>query len=370
MPTNLTVEALKKKEEVEKARTPEEKLTKLREFLSLIPKHKGTEKLIKQVRKQIATLEKELRKKGKTKTGFSYIVEKTGDIQVSLLSTEYNVKAELMKLLTGVKPGYTEITPSGKPYTGIFKYRGVYMQVVNIPVLDKWQDENIIRRGLAQIRNSDIALIVLSDGNIKENIEKIDDLLFTQGNIYLATHLQLEIEKLPPRSGLKLILEPKPEQNIIGDILNSLRNSGIRDLLVNIRGRVPIADIVNLVKYKPMIKPALALLPDAKGLNKYYSRITMVEKPKTIDQIGEAIIKSMGLIRVYTKKIGTKEPSPRPLLLKEGATVIEAARIIHKRFAERFCYARIWSKKIRPSPQRVGPLFTLNDEDIIEIHTK
>lgn len=370
MPTNLTVEALKKKEEVEKARTPEEKLIKLREFLSLIPKHKGTEKLVKQVRRQIATLEKELRRKGKTRTGFSYLVEKTGDIQVALISTEYRIKSELMELLTGVKPSYTEITPSGKMYAGIFKYKGVYMQIVNIPVLNKWQDEKIVRRGMAQIRNSDIALIVLSGRDYREDLEKIDNLLFTQGNIYLATHLQVEIEKLPPKSGLKLIIEPKPDQNTIGEALNSLRNSGVRDLLVNIRGKVSIADIVDLVKCKPTIKPAVALLPNINGLDKYYSRITMIEKPKTTDQIGEAIIKSLGLIRVYTKKIGIKEPSTRPLLLREGATVIEAAKMIHKRFAERFSYAKIWSKKIRPSPQRVGPLYTLNDEDIIEIHMK
>ena len=60
MPTNLTVVAKKKWNEASLARTPQEKIVKLQEFLSLIPKHKGTEKLCAQVKTKIATLRKEI----------------------------------------------------------------------------------------------------------------------------------------------------------------------------------------------------------------------------------------------------------------------------------------------------------------------
>ncbi len=60
MPTNLPVIAKKKWYEASQARTPQEKLEKLQEFSGLIPKHKGTEKLRAQVRRQISTLTKEI----------------------------------------------------------------------------------------------------------------------------------------------------------------------------------------------------------------------------------------------------------------------------------------------------------------------
>ncbi|WP_187148161.1 hypothetical protein [Thermofilum adornatum] len=49
------------------ARTPEEKLQALQEFLSAVPKHKGTERLRMQVTRQMAALKKELEERKKKK---------------------------------------------------------------------------------------------------------------------------------------------------------------------------------------------------------------------------------------------------------------------------------------------------------------
>ena len=68
MPTNLPPQARVKFEEYTQAKTPEEKIKKLREFYALIPKHKGTEKLEKFIRRRIAELRKEVEKK-KTEKG-------------------------------------------------------------------------------------------------------------------------------------------------------------------------------------------------------------------------------------------------------------------------------------------------------------
>ncbi len=46
MPTNLPPTAKKKWNEVSNAQTPQEKLAKLQEFVSLVPRHKGTSKLL------------------------------------------------------------------------------------------------------------------------------------------------------------------------------------------------------------------------------------------------------------------------------------------------------------------------------------
>jgi len=67
MPANLPKEALLKYQKVLEAKTKEEKLKALQEYLSAIPKHKGTENLVAQVRHQIAKLRKEIEKESELK---------------------------------------------------------------------------------------------------------------------------------------------------------------------------------------------------------------------------------------------------------------------------------------------------------------
>jgi ribosome-interacting GTPase 1 len=89
-----------------------------------------------------------------------------------------------------------------------------------------------------------------------------------------------------------------------------------------------------------------------------------------LDKIGEALFKSLNLIRVYTKEPGERDFSDKPFVLKRGSTVYDLARNIHSDFSEKFAYARVWAKRLVFSPQKVGPTFTLEDGDVVEIHIK
>ncbi|MCW4035905.1 MAG: GTP-binding protein, partial [Candidatus Bathyarchaeota archaeon] len=60
MPANLPAEAKAKWFEVTLTRNPEERLRLMGEFLSLVPKHKGTDKLCRQVRRQMSQLRQEI----------------------------------------------------------------------------------------------------------------------------------------------------------------------------------------------------------------------------------------------------------------------------------------------------------------------
>ena len=69
MPANLPAEAKHKWEEASQTSNPQKKIEKLREFLSLVPKHKGTENLRAQVKRKIATLRREIAEKKSKKAG-------------------------------------------------------------------------------------------------------------------------------------------------------------------------------------------------------------------------------------------------------------------------------------------------------------
>jgi len=105
MPTNLPAEAKAKWIKVMEAKTPEEKIRALEEFLSAVPKHKGTERLREWATKRLAELREEIEEKRKKKVGsrISFFVEKEGDVQVVVAGPPNTGKSLLVNKLTGAK---------------------------------------------------------------------------------------------------------------------------------------------------------------------------------------------------------------------------------------------------------------------------
>jgi ribosome-interacting GTPase 1 len=89
-----------------------------------------------------------------------------------------------------------------------------------------------------------------------------------------------------------------------------------------------------------------------------------------LDKLGAQIFKALEIIRVYTKEPNDREPSPKPFILKKGSTITDLAKLVHSDFTKRFSYAKVWSKRLSFSPQKVGITFVLEDKDIVELHAK
>jgi len=68
MPTNVDVKFKEAEEEYLKAKTKKEKLRALKKMLAFAPKHKGTEKLIAEIKIKIKKLKEELKRERKAKT--------------------------------------------------------------------------------------------------------------------------------------------------------------------------------------------------------------------------------------------------------------------------------------------------------------
>jgi hypothetical protein len=75
-------------------------------------------------------------------------------------------------------------------------------------------------------------------------------------------------------------------------------------------------------------------------------------------------------MRIYTKEPGEREFSKKPFIMKKDASVHDLAKSIHSDFKANFNYARVWSKRLSYSPQKVGSMFILQDGDAVEIHLK
>jgi hypothetical protein len=73
------------------------------------------------------------------------------------------------------------------------------------------------------------------------------------------------------------------------------------------------------------------------------------------------------LIRVYTKEPGEKTEMDKPVLLERGSTVLDVAKEIHKDFASKLKFAKVWGSSKFPG-QRVEKDYALKDKDIVELH--
>lgn len=98
-----------------------------------------------------------------------------------------------------------------------------------------------------------------------------------------------------------------------------------------------------------------------------------VEVPRLIvkgdGDIKDAIWKRLNLIKVYTKMPGKERDFP-PIALKRGSTVRDLAANVHKDFIKKFKFARIWGNSVKYNTQRVSLNHSLEDDDIVELHTK
>jgi ribosome-interacting GTPase 1 len=86
-----------------------------------------------------------------------------------------------------------------------------------------------------------------------------------------------------------------------------------------------------------------------------------------IDELKKEVYQLLDIIRVYTKAPG-KEPDFRePVILKKGSTVGDVALSIHKDFAAKLRYAKIWGSG-KFDGQMVKRDYQVNEGDVIELH--
>ena len=86
-------------------------------------------------------------------------------------------------------------------------------------------------------------------------------------------------------------------------------------------------------------------------------------------EIRKTVYQALHLIRIYTKTPGKKADFEKPYILPVGATVVDAATMIHKDISLSMKYARIWGSE-KYEGQRVDRNHKLQDKDILEIHTR
>ncbi|MFX0002530.1 MAG: GTPase [Candidatus Hermodarchaeota archaeon] len=395
MSSNLPPAAKAKYQEYLDANATEDKIKKLEEFLSLVPKHKATEKIVALNRSRLAKMKRELeerrqKQKSTQKIVSPFSIKKEG-LQIILTSVYHTPgvgKTTLLNYLTGAaNEKIGRFTPI--PEIGIYNYQNIRFQIVDMPSIMEGASNGVGngKEILSQLRAADLLCFCI---DLSRNITEQMDLLLKE-----LTRADIRINLSPPpliieKTGankIQVLYMTKEAKEIEGleklseQIKEIVNENGIRNGIVKIYGKITIDNIIDVltpsVVYKKVIiigtKGDLPYTQDTFELleSKYSERFPIIlgisiHKENFPKDFGETIIKFLNKIRIFTMNNGIV--ANEPLLMKEGVTVKEVAEKIHRSFYENFDHAVIIREEARQKRKKVGPDYILKDYDIIEIH--
>ncbi|MEM2884663.1 MAG: TGS domain-containing protein [Thermoproteota archaeon] len=379
--TNLPPQAITQYKKVLASRTPEEKLANLRLYLSLIPKHKGTERLQRQVKRQISELEDEIREKRlrskKARRRSQKLFENgEGSPLVALLGRTMSGKSSILSRLTSARPRVTGLPyATDSPEVGGFRSGSLVFQIVELPPLRV--DSAVPPTHLEILRRCDlVALVVDLEQDLEGQMKMVEEL--RKAGIYLG--LPSKAVKIERRAAGGISVVGESAFATRDEIVGALRAQKIDAAVVKVGPMSTLDDLDAAVKGLA-VKPALILankIETAAGSEKYRELVAgyggtykivgvSALKGTGFDGIEGAFMSTMGLIRVFTKPPSSDKPSERPILIKQGSTVRDLASSIHGELAKTLKYARIWRTGKRIEGLRVGPSFPLEDMDAVEL---
>jgi hypothetical protein len=326
MPANLTPDYMRAEAEYRKASTPEERHEALKRMLAALPKHKGTEKMQADLRRRIAAAREDEQKSAKKK-GFGVKVEREGAGQVVLAGPPNSGKSSLLSALTGAR---AETAPypftTRLPHPAMMKFEDVQVQIVDLPPVSRVHMEFWVP-GL--IRNADLVLAAV---DLSAPDPAAD---FAETAAILEEHHLRLVPGTPDESPAGRLLEKKT------------RVAGLKAdaaVLSETPGSGP-----------PSFPPDFGVFP------------VSAETGEGLDRLREDLFRSLGVVRVYSKPPGREPDLTKPYTLKAGATLMDFAATVHRDFADRLQYARLWGHG-KFEGQRITHDHVLEDKDVVELH--
>ena len=386
MPTNLPPLAKEKWNEVTLTRNPEERLRLMEEFLRLVPKHHGTDRMISQVKKQMAILREDVDKKKKQqKTGSasSYFVPKAGAAQVAVVGPTNVGRSSLLRAVTNAQ---VEVTPypygTKTPVPGMLPYEDIQFQLVEVPALVEGGSEGRADgfMKLSVARNAD-ALIIVVDvrDDPAGNFLMIAGELANSRILVAPPEGEVEIVK---RSGtqIQFLWEGELVDCSTEDVIALLNGYKIRSALVKIKGRVNLEAVEDAIFGNTVYRPTLVLAnksdlrPDRQLMEQLRVAVEPLDlivasterTPDLAKLVGQKLFTLLNVTRIYTREPGN-EPAKVPMVFKGAVTVGELALTIHNDFYRNFKYARISGPAAKFSNEKVGLDRKLTDGTIIQL---
>jgi ribosome-interacting GTPase 1 len=325
MPANLPPQYFDAEKRYREAKTPPEKAAALEAMLAIMPHHKGTDKLRADLRRRLSKLkdEQERRKGGSRAALFSVKLEGAG--QVALVGAPNAGKSQLLTALTNAEPEIADYPFTTQvPQAGMMAFENIQIQLVDLPPITADHTEpwafNIMRSADCLLLVLDLSQDPVSElGTIREVLR--GQRIILQGDT--------EGDAEPGAFIKKYLLVGNKE-----DLPRSGENAAIVKEFYGERS--------------PLITVSAKQGAHMEGLR-------------------QRVFSILDILRVYSKRPSREADPSAPIILKQGSTVLDLAKEIHKDFVAKLQYARLWGSG-RFDGQRVQRDYILQDGDIIELH--
>ncbi len=329
MPTNLPTNYYHAEQRYREAKTPSEKIELLEEMLTIVPKHKGTDKLRADLRRKISKLKDVLQtRKGTGRHQSAYHFNKEGGGQVAVVGPPNTGKSSLVSALTNASPKIAGFPcTTWDPTPGMMPYKDIQIQLVDTPPLNR---DYIDPAMMDFIRHTDLVLLMvdLTAGTIRQLEESLE--------------LLQEHRIVPIR--LKGIVQETRRLFYLPFIIIASKNDDEKtDEIYEI--------------FTELMEKDWEVFPISTSTS------------KNIDLLRRRIVEKLDIIRVYSKSPGKPADLKDPFTLKQGSTVEDFAVKVHKDFIDKLKSARAWGSTAFDG-QKVQRDYVLSDGDIVELQVK
>lgn len=362
-----------------------EKIKDIEDEMARTQKNKATEYHLGQLKAKLAKLRTELQApatKGEKGEGFD--VQKYGDGRVALIGFPSVGKSSLLTELTGTDSeaaAYEFTTLTCIP--GVIHYNDSKIQLLDLPGIIEGasQGKGRGRQVIAVCKSADLLLMILDATKPWSHKEILTRELEAVGmrlnrdppNIYFKKKKTggMSVNSTLPLTHLddKMIQRILQEYKIHNCELLFKEDSTVEDLIDVIEGNRRY--IKCLYVYN---KVDMCSMEEVDEIARTTNHIPISCYLKlNMDGLLEKIWEMMALVRVYTKRIGSKPDFGAPVVLTKdrgGTTVDGLCNQIHRTLTKEFKYALVWGTSSKHYPQRCGLTHQLEDEDVVQIVKK
>ena len=351
MTVNLTPAYFAAEEKYREAKTVPDKIAALEEMLSVMPKHKASETLKKELKTKLSKLKESLQKKSATSfRGTVPTLKREGAGQVFIIGSPNSGKSSLLANLTKATPEIGEYAFTTQTLIpGMMKFEDVQVQLVDTPAISPEHTQTWLS---SLLRNTDGIVLVLDLGSdqILEDSEEVFKYL-AQCKIKLLIVSESVEQARPLHNNPKTESEPG-WVSIPGFLVGNksdLDDDGVRRQILS-----------------ETLGPGASIIP-----------VSLLDE-NSLAALPAKIFRLLDKIRVYCKAPGKPADLSTPTVLKSGSTALAFSETIHKDLLEKFKFARLWrkgqaggEKSEGPTPDgiRIARDYELKDGDVVEIHT-
>jgi ribosome-interacting GTPase 1 len=344
MPANVTPDYKRAEEAFRSAKTADEKIARLENMIALLPKHKGTDHLYADLKRRLAKLKEEAESgAGHRGAHAGPEIEREGAAQVALVGPTGAGKSSILNMLTHAAPEIGDwpfVTRTMQP--GMAFFEDTPIQLVDSPaVAPGAMPVNL----LGMVRGADGVLMVLdvSRDSLLDDLNAVTD-LFSERHVRFVR----ERADAHDRDAVRCLV-----------VANKTDAPGAAGRLVLLRGAV--ADRLDVVP--------CSCATDA-GQHRPLGG--------SVADLPGVLFRWLRLVRVYTRTPGQHFVRTKPFTVFAGGTVGEVCALVHKDFANRLRFARLWrgpaaAALVSPhggggDPLTVSKTEVVQDGDVVELH--